>query len=158
MKKHTIVFLLFLLQDFVALVHNTYLLYSSSEYDTVNTFYSFLSQDGADPWVFKHPTNDWYYSTKSSQINVVIWRSPYLGTLDIGESKIIWTPNNTTACRNVWAPELHLIQKKWYVYFAATTCNGDNINHRIFVLENENEDPFQGEFQFRGQPTDETNK
>jgi GH43 family beta-xylosidase len=28
----------------------------------------------------------------------------------------------------------------------------------MFVLENENEDPFQGAFVFRGQLTDETNK
>ncbi|CAF1188114.1 unnamed protein product [Adineta steineri] len=158
MKIHTIVFLLFLLQDFVALVHNTDLSYSVTEYNNVNTFYSFLSQDGADPWVFKHPTNGWYYATKSTQNNVMIWRSRYLSTLDIGESKIIWTPNDTTACRSVWAPELHLIDNKWYVYFAATTCDDDNINHRMFVLENVNEDPFQGQFQFRGQLTDQTNK
>ncbi|CAF1437340.1 unnamed protein product [Adineta ricciae] len=131
---------------------------SISNYAAVNTFYPFLSQDGADPWVYKHPTNGFYYATKSTQTNVTIWRSRYLSTLDIGQSKVIWLPNNTTACRDVWAPELHLIQQKWYVYFAATTCDGNNANHRMFVLENENEDPFQGEFQFRGQLTDETNK
>jgi len=129
-----------------------------SNYTIVDTFYPFVSQDGADPWVFKHPTNGFYYATKSTQINVVIWRSRYLTTLDLAETKVIWTPNNTTACRDIWAPELHLIREKWYVYFAATTCDGDNANHRMFVLENENEDPFQGAFVFRGQLTDETNK
>jgi hypothetical protein len=129
-----------------------------NNYTNVDTFYPFLSQDGADPWVFKHPTNGLYYATKSTQVDVVIWRSRYLTALDVAESKVIWTPNNTTACRDIWAPELHLTQQKWYVYFAATTCDGNNAHHRMFVLENENEDPFQGEFQFRGQLTDETNK
>jgi GH43 family beta-xylosidase len=130
----------------------------TNNYTTVNTSYPFISQYGADPWVIKHPTNNWYYATKSTQVDVVIWRSRYLTTLDIAESKIVWTPNNTTACRDIWAPELHLIQQKWYIYFAATTCDGNNARHRMFVLENDNEDPFQGEFQFRGQLTDATNK
>lgn len=129
-----------------------------SSYSITNTFYPFLSQDGADPWVFKHPNNGWYYATKSTQTDVTIWRSHHLSTLDLGESKVIWTPNKSTACRDIWAPELHLIRQKWYVYFAATTCDGDNANHRMFVLENENDDPFQGEFEFRGQLTDDTNK
>jgi GH43 family beta-xylosidase len=131
---------------------------SNSSYTMADTFYPFLSQDGADPWVFKHPTDGFYYATKSTQINVAIWRSRSLSTLDVAESKIIWMPNNSTACRDVWAPELHLIQHKWYVYFAATTCDGDNANHRMFVLENDHEDPFQGEFRFLGQLTDETDK
>lgn len=104
---------------------------------SVSTFYPFLSQDGADPWVLKHPTDGFYYATKSTQINVIIWRSRYLSTLDIGESRVIWIPKNkTTSCRDIWAPELHFVRQKWYVYFAATTCDGDNANHRMFVLEN----------------------
>lgn len=115
-------------------------------YTVVSTFYPYLSQHDADPRVYKNPTNGWYYATKSTQVNVVIWRSPYLTTLNVGESKVVWTPNNTTACRDIWVPELHLVRQKCYSYFAATTCDGDNTNHRMFVLENENEDPFQGEF------------
>ena len=171
MVKYIIVFLLLLLARLTGAVHHTYPTNDkmiqkirshspqpASNYTIVKTFYPYLSQHGADPWVFKHPANGLYYATKSTRVNVVIWRSSYLTTLDLGDSKVIWTPNNTTACRDIWAPELHLIRQKWYVYFAATTCNGDNTNHRMFVLENENDDPFQGEFQFRGQLTDETNK
>ncbi|CAF1599585.1 unnamed protein product, partial [Adineta ricciae] len=43
---------------------------SINNYAAVNTFYPFLSQDGADPWVYKHPTNGFYYATKSTQTNV----------------------------------------------------------------------------------------
>ena len=45
-----------------------------------------------------------------------------------------------------------------YVYFTATTCDRDNDNHRMFVLENTNADPFNGTFTFKGQITDSTNK
>ena len=45
-----------------------------------------------------------------------------------------------------------------YVYFTATTCDDNNDNHRMFVLENTNADPFNGTFTFKGQITDSTNK
>lgn len=147
---------LLLLLHFIILVDNRDL--TNYKVTQTDTFYPFLSQDGADPWVFKHSKSGFYYATKSTQVDVVIWRSRFLSTLELDEQKLIWVPNNGTACRDIWAPELHFIRQKWYVYFATTTCDGNNANHRMFVLENENEDPFQGEFEFRGQLTDNTNK
>ena len=47
---------------------------------------------------------------------------------------------------------------KRYVYFTATTCDSKIENHRMFVLENTNADPFNGSFIFKGQINDETNK
>ncbi len=44
-----------------------------------------------------------------------------------------------------------------YIYFSATTCDGNNNNHRIFALQNNNADPFTGSFTFQGQVTDSTN-
>mgnify|MGYP001062268771 FL=1 len=45
-----------------------------------------------------------------------------------------------------------------YIYFTATTCDDNIANHRMFVLENTNADPFQGSFTFKGQIHDPTNK
>jgi GH43 family beta-xylosidase len=42
------------------------------------------------------------------------------------------------------------------LYFAAD--DGVNENHRIYVLENENKDPIKGEWVFKGQVTDPSNK
>ena len=47
---------------------------------------------------------------------------------------------------------------KRYAYFAASTCDRNNDNHRMFVLENTNPDPFNGSFTFKGQITDSTDK
>jgi GH43 family beta-xylosidase len=41
--------------------------------------------------------------------------------------------------KELWAPELHFIKGKWYMYFAAD--DGNNNNHRIYVLENPTADP-----------------
>ena len=54
--------------------------------------------------------------------------------------------------RNIWAPELHRLRGKWYVYFAAD--DGQNRNHRMFALENASEDPFEGTFVEKGRVFD----
>ena len=46
---------------------------------------------------------------------------------------------------HIWAPELHKIGRKWYIYFAAGEA--ENIwNIRMWVLSNDSEDPMQGEW------------
>ena len=49
---------------------------------------------------------------------------------------------------SVWAPEIHFINNRWYIYFAAD--NGDNKNHKMYVLESETQDA-QGKYKFMGQ-------
>ena len=61
-----------------------------------------------------------------------VWAAPCFG------------PNSNA----VWAPELHLIGGKWYIYFAADS--GKNKHHRIWVLESEGTDPL-GPYRCRGQ-------
>ncbi len=45
-----------------------------------------------------------------------------------------------------------------YIYFSATTCDGNNNNHGMFVLQITNPDPFNRTFTFKGEPHDVTNK
>jgi GH43 family beta-xylosidase len=68
--------------------------------------------------------------------------------------------------KELWAPELHRWGDKWYIYFAADAS--DNASHRIYVVENDNDDLIEGKgkisdpsnqwaidpstFELRGQP------
>ena len=80
---------------------------------TVDTFYNVIAQDGADPWVYKH-ADGWYYLTRTTGVDVRIWRSRSLTSLDAGESRIVWqSPETGPACRGIWAPELHFVQSRW---------------------------------------------
>ncbi len=54
------------------------------------------------------------------------------------------------------APELHFLQGKWYIYFAADA--GQNESHRIWVLESDSSDPLSATWTFKGQLTDKSNK
>lgn len=115
-----------------------------------NNFYNVVMQEGADPWVYKH-TDGFYYFTKTTGGNVTIWKSAQLTTIDAAPTRVV-----ETGCCNIWAPELHYINGAWYIYYAKD--DGDNVNHRMYVMENTSADPTQGTWQYKGQITDPTNK
>lgn len=54
----------------------------------------------------------------------------------------------------IWAPELHEIDGKWYIYFAAAhTQDLDQLGmfqHRMFVLECADSDPLSGQWVEKG--------
>ena len=50
---------------------------------------------------------------------------------------------------HIWAPELHYLKNKWYIYFSAG--NAENPWHeRPYVLECEDEDPLTGTWKVKG--------
>jgi len=114
----------------------------------VGDFYNVVAPNGADPWVIRH-SDGWYYATVTTGVDVRIIRSSTLSGLGGGERKVVWTPpRDRPLSKDLWAPELHPIDGKWYVYFAAD--DGENANHRMYVLENPSPDPFQGRFVLKG--------
>lgn len=115
-------------------------------------FYNVLAPDGADPWVIRHD-DGWYYSTYSAGGRVALRRSRTLSGLGGGESRVIWEPPaGKPYSKELWAPEVHFLQGKWYVYVAAD--DGRNANHRMYALENPSKDPFKGEFTLKSKVFD----
>lgn len=118
----------------------------------ISDFYNVMMQDGADPWMVRH-TDGYYYYTQTTGGNVKLWRSKTLTGIGAGESKTVWTPPaGTMYSSNIWAPELHYLDGKWYIYFAAD--DGSNENHRMYVLENPSSNPLAGEWTFKGKISD----
>jgi GH43 family beta-xylosidase len=92
----------------------------------------------------------WYYYTHTTARNLTLWKTRDITSLRTAERKVVWAPPaGTTYSKNIWAPELHRLDGKWYLYFAAD--DGRNRNHRIYVLENASRDPLAGEWTFKGQ-------
>lgn len=44
--------------------------------------------------------------------------------------------------RNLWAPELYYLEGNWYIYFTAD--DGNQPNHRMYVLKGKTQDPLDG--------------
>ena len=119
------------------------------------TFTNPILNYGADPYSTYH--NGYYYYTHTMQNSLVLWKTKNLADLKNAESKTIWTaPKDTDYSSDIWAPEFHFINGKWYVYFAAD--NGSNNTHRMYVLENDSENPFEGEWVFKGKIASQTDK
>ena len=101
----------------------------------------------ADPWMIFHQ-GTYYFCESRNHTTIHVRKSKTI--LDIGKDDgvIVWTPpSKGPNCKGVWAPELHLINGRWYIYYAAD--DGNNENHRMWVLESESADP-QGSYRCRG--------
>lgn len=98
-----------------------------------------ISAPAADPWMIFHEGIYYFCESRNNQ-TIHIRKAKHL--LDIGQDEgvIVWTPpKRGMNSKNVWAPELHFINGKWFIYYAAD--DGKNENHRMWVLEAEGSDP-----------------
>jgi GH43 family beta-xylosidase len=119
------------------------------------TFTNPLLPSGADPWVIHQ--GGYYYYTNTNGSKLVIMKTKNLAELASAEKKTIWEPPpNTMHSKEIWAPELHYINHKWYMYYAAD--DGNNNHHRLYVLENAAADPLTGDWTFKGKVSDATDK
>jgi GH43 family beta-xylosidase len=90
----------------------------------------------------------YYYSEARNKRHIYIRRSRTIAGIGQDAGCCIWSaPLRGKNSDNVWAPELHLIDGRWFIYYAAD--DGDNDNHRMWVLESEGSDPC-GRYRCRG--------
>lgn len=138
---------IFLLAGFVA--------FSVTGFAQDETFTNPLLPSGADPWsIYK---DGYYYYTHTMGNRLVLWKTKSLAQLNTAPQKTVYTPPKGTAySRQLWAPELHFINNKWYLYFAADS--GRNEGHRVWVLENPASDPLEGEWTLKGKVADPADK
>lgn len=114
--------------------------------ETGETFVNPLLDGGGDPWATFHDGLYYYMHTLGNRID--LWVTDDITDLRNAERKTIWKPDAPKKFQHIWAPEIHRIDGKWYVYFTADDGNTDN--HRTYVLENANPDPMKGKFSVKG--------
>ncbi|MFL5739556.1 MAG: family 43 glycosylhydrolase [Flavisolibacter sp.] len=114
-----------------------------------------LLSSGPDPWVTQKDTN--YYYTNTFGNRLALYKTSKMSQLNNAPLTTIWTPPVTGPySKDIWAPELHYVQGKWYMYFAAD--DGTNATHRIYVLENTAADPTTGTWDLKGKVADPADK
>lgn len=118
-----------------------------------NTFTNPLLSSGPDPWIVKSGTS--YYYTHTLGNRVALWKTTRVSELRGAAPQTIWTaPAAGINSQNVWAPELHQLDGKWYVYY--TAGSGNLSTQRTFVLENTSADPLSGTWTDKGKIGDPT--
>ncbi len=106
----------------------------------------------ADPWIFRHEDGFYYFTATVPEYDLIeLRKSPTLAGLAEAQAKVIWRKRERGELgSHIWAPEIHFIGGKWYIYFAAG--DSEDVWHiRKYVLENESADPLEGNWREKGE-------
>lgn len=113
-----------------------------------NTFSNPILSSGPDPWIIKQGTAYYYMHTLGNRI--AIWKTNKVTALNSATAVDVWiAPATGPNSKNVWAPEMHFINNKWYTYYTAGS-SADLATQRTFVLENSSADPQAGTWVDKG--------
>lgn len=117
-----------------------------------------LAEQRADPWVYKTDDGVYYLiATVPEYDRIVMRKANSINGLKDAEEKTLWRKHDKgVMSAHIWAPELHRINGKWYIYFAAGEA--ENIwKIRMWVLSNSSENPMEGEWKEEGRIETEHN-
>lgn len=119
--------------------------------DTI-TFTNPLLVSGPDPWVIQK--EGYYYYTHTLANRIELYKTKSISQLRSATKKVVWTPPAAGPnAANIWAPELHYLDGKWYLYYTAG-ASPDLSTQRTFVLENSAADPLEGTWVDKGKIAD----
>ncbi|MEE1137343.1 MAG: family 43 glycosylhydrolase [Acutalibacteraceae bacterium] len=109
-------------------------------------------KDRADPFIAKG-SDGYYYFTASYPMygendadgydRIILRKSETIDGLSQAEEKVIWHENNSdSAFRFIWAPEIHEINGKWYVLFAASGSENNVWDIDCHIIMCSGNDPY----------------
>lgn len=101
-----------------------------------------LVEQRADPFVTPRTAGQYYLTGSVPEYDRLVVRgAPTLAGLATAEESVVWRrPTTGRMGGNIWAPELHRIDGRWYLYFAAGDAD-DVFRIRMYVMESRNPDP-----------------
>jgi GH43 family beta-xylosidase len=116
-----------------------------------------IVESGADPYVIVHEGYFYYCHVLKDQA-IYIRKAKSLDQIGNAEAVQIWPLAGQPLGESIWAPELHLLDGKWYIYFADGKIDEHFTQQRMYVLEGTGDDPQTATYQLRGKITDTTDQ
>lgn len=110
-----------------------------------NEFNNPLIEQRADPYIYRHTDGTYYFTASVPKYDCIeVRNSNTISGLAETEPVVIWKKHESgIMSQHIWAPELHYLDGKWYIYFAAGERE-DIWKIRPYVLECIGEDPLAG--------------
>ena len=97
-----------------------------------------ILESGADPWIIKRGKNYYYCCTMGNGIGVAKWNALHRPA----EPVQVWAaPDSGWNSKCIWAPELHYLKGRWYIYYAAGFSGPPFIHQKTGVLESVSKNP-----------------
>ncbi|MFC6621513.1 glycoside hydrolase family 43 protein [Novosphingobium panipatense] len=114
-----------------------------------------LVRQRADTQIFRHD-DGWYYLIGSvpEYDRLALRRSRTLAGLANAEERVLWRHEASGPMSGfLWAPELHYVDGRWIVYFAAGPSGGgeDVFRIRTFAVVCDSQDPMTGNWSVLGE-------
>ena len=105
----------------------------------------------ADPYVYRHTDGNYYFTASVPAYDgIVLRRSSSLSNLPDAQETEVWHCHASgPMSKHIWAPELHYLDGKWYIYFAGGEME-DIWKIRPYVLCCKDEDPVTGHWEELG--------
>ena len=114
-----------------------------------------LVRQRADAQVFRHDDGNYYLTGSVPEYDrLVLRRSKTLAGLATAEERVLWRHEARGPMSGfLWAPELHQIDGKWIMYFAAGPSGGgeDVFRIRTYAVVCDGPDPMTGKWTVLGQ-------
>ncbi|MBE6070617.1 MAG: alpha-N-arabinofuranosidase [Clostridium butyricum] len=109
----------------------------------------------ADPYIHKHSDGYYYFTASVPEFDSIeLRRARTIAELQDAETVTVWKKHEDGEMSElIWAPEIHYINEKWYIYFAAAPnreVTGITFNHHMYVLENDSKNPLEGKWTEKG--------
>lgn len=110
-----------------------------------------LAPQRADPQVTRADDGTYYFiATVPEYDRIEIRKAETINGIKEAEPKVVWRKHGSgPMSEHIWAPELHRIDGKWYIYFAASEAE-DKWKLRMYALSNPSKDPTKGEWKEEG--------
>lgn len=110
----------------------------------------------ADPYIHKHSDGYYYFTASVPEFDSIeLRRARTIEELQDAETVTVWKKHEDGEMSElIWAPEIHYINEKWYIYFAAAPnreVTGITFNHHMYVLENNSKNPLEGQWTEKGE-------
>ena len=109
----------------------------------------------ADPCIFLAPDGMYYFTASVPDFDLIeLRRAASIEELPAAPTRVVWTKHESgPMSKYIWAPEIHLVDGVWCIYFAAAGEEPDNkgvFSHRTYCLQCKG-DPMADEWVEAGQ-------
>jgi GH43 family beta-xylosidase len=105
----------------------------------------------ADPYIYRHTDGKYYFTASVPAYDKIVLRcSDTLAGIADASEVTIWNKHEFgIMSKHIWAPELHYLDGKWYIYFAGGERD-DIWKIRPYVLECDDANPIAGQWRELG--------
>lgn len=104
---------------------------------------------GADPYVVLHDHHVYYIHVIDDRA-IYIRKAAKLDELAAAEPVQVWPKPGDPLRESLWAPELHLLDGRWYIYFADGPRDALYTSQRMYVVVGDGDDPQTAQYELIG--------